>query len=211
MLSGARVNAQDKLFATLDPTMRAITLPSGRNIILSDTVGFVSSLPTQLVASFRATLDEVLEADLIVHVRDIAHPDTNAQSEDVMSVLDELGVGEAAKERILEVRNKIDLIQDYRGEVGAVDDVENGDFIALSALTGDGEEDLRQAIDVRLAKGQKVLEVSLSLMDGAAIAWLYNRGEVFSRLDDERSAHMRVGLDHVDAARFEHRFTAKEI
>lgn len=109
-LTGAEVLAKDMLFATLDPTMRGIVLPGGRKVILSDTVGFISDLPTQLVAAFRATLEEVIEADLILHVRDIAHPDSDAQCEDVLRVLEEIGVSEGARERMIEVRNKIDLL-----------------------------------------------------------------------------------------------------
>jgi 50S ribosomal subunit-associated GTPase HflX len=146
-LTESGVLAKDMLFATLDPTMRAIRLPSGRRIILSDTVGFISDLPTQLVAAFRATLEEVLEADLIVHVRDLAHPETEAQKADVLDVLADLGVGEARLEAMLEARNKIDLLDDEaaadmrnaaRREQGAV---------ALSAVSGEGVATLLDAID----------------------------------------------------------------
>jgi GTP-binding protein HflX len=206
-LSGAAVTAQDQLFATLDPTMRAVTLPSGRTVILSDTVGFVSSLPTTLIAAFRATLEEVLEADIIVHVRDIAHPDTEAQRNDVLAVLADLGVDDAALSSMLEVRNKIDLLGPEAHASADLQACRNGDAVALSALTGEGEQALLDAIDVRLNAGRQVIELSIDLADGEAIAWLYRRGEVLSRRDDEQLAHMRVGLDSADAARFDHLFT----
>ena len=205
-LTGANVTAEDQLFATLDPTMRAVTLPSGRTIILSDTVGFVSSLPTTLVAAFRATLEEVLEANLILHVRDVAHPDTVAQREDVLAVLAELGLDEVASSAMLEVRNKIDLLApEERASLG-LQVSRDADAVALSAVTGDGEQCLLEAIDGRLNADRQVVDVSIDLADGEAIAWVYQRGEVLSRRDDEVSAHMRVGLDTADAARFDHLF-----
>lgn len=206
-ISGAAVKAQDQLFATLDPTMRAVNLPSGRTIILSDTVGFVSSLPTTLVAAFRATLEEVLEADLILHVRDIAHSDSVAQREDVIEVLADLGLDEAALGGILEVRNKIDLLDPEERASAALQASRDKDAVAVSAVAGDGVEDLLQAIDHRLNEDRQVIDVSVDLADGEAIAWLYQRGEVMSRHDDESLAHFRVGLDTADAARFEHRFS----
>ena len=205
LLSGADVTAQDQLFATLDPTMRAVTLPSGRTIILSDTVGFVSSLPTTLVAAFRATLEEVLEADLILHVRDIAHPDTLAQREDVHSVLAELGLGDGS-DSMLEVLNKIDLLEPEARTALALQANRDDDVIALSAVAGEGVPTLLEAIDDRLNADRQVVDLSVSLADGEAIAWLYQRGEVLSRRDDEVMAHMRVGLDAADAARFGHLF-----
>lgn len=205
-LSGANVTAEDQLFATLDPTMRAVTLPSGRTIILSDTVGFVSSLPTPLVAAFRATLEEVLEANLILHVRDVAHPDTVAQREDVLAVLAELGLDEVASSAMLEVRNKIDLLApEERASLGLQVSRDAG-AVALSAVTGDGEECLLEAIDGRFNVDRQVVDVSIDLANGEAIAWVYQRGEVLRRRDDEVSAHMRVGLDTADAARFNHLF-----
>jgi len=206
-LTGADVTAQDQLFATLDPTMRAVTLPSGRTIILSDTVGFVSSLPTTLVAAFRATLEEVLESNLILHVRDVAHADSQPQREDVLSVLGELGLDEGALASILEVGNKIDLLAPETRDSFEQQVSRDENVVALSAMTGDGEQDLLEAIDERLNSDRKVIEISIDLSDGAAIAWLYQRGEVLNRRDDEASAHMRVGLDNADVARFEHMFS----
>jgi len=208
-LSGAAVTARDQLFATLDPTMRAVELPSGRAIILSDTVGFVSSLPTMLVAAFRATLEEVLEADLILHVRDIAHPDSAAQKEDVLSVLDGLGVEKDRMASMIEVRNKIDLLPAEARNAAVNQSGREENACALSAVTGEGCDALLAMIDARLNAERCVLDVAVDLTDGAAIAWLYSRGEVLSRSDDERFAHIRVGLDAADAARFEHQFTRR--
>ena len=204
-LTRARVVAQDQLFATLDPTMRRLELDDGREIILSDTVGFISDLPTDLVAAFRATLEEVTEADLILHVRDIAHPESESQCRDVEEVLDNLGVGEDSGARRLEVLNKGDLLD---GEARAV--VENrlerrDDAVAVSALTGAGLDDLTQAIARRLSSPSDAVQLTVPLSDGADLAWLYANGQVLSREDDEASAHLLVQLDPADLARFEHR------
>jgi GTP-binding protein HflX len=205
-LTGAGVYAQDQLFATLDPTMRAIRLPSGRTAILSDTVGFISDLPTQLVEAFRATLEEVAAADIILHVRDIAHPDSAAQRADVMGVMAEMAEGPDAaleagwEERIVEVLNKADLL-------GGVDSVARRapGAVPVSALTGEGLEELRRAIDARLSAGLETLEVSLPTTDGAGLAWLYAHGEVLSRRDEEEAIRLTVRLSPADRARFEAR------
>ena len=162
-----------------------------------------------LVAAFRATLEEVLEANLILHVRDIAHPDTGAQREDVLAVLAELGLEDAALASMLEVRNKIDLLEPEARESLALQASWDDDAVALSAVTGDGERTLLAAIDARLNADRQVVDVSINLADGEAIAWLYQRGEVLSRRDDEVLAHMRVGLDTADAARFDHLFASQ--
>lgn len=208
-LTGADVTAEDQLFATLDPTMRAVSLPSGRTVILSDTVGFVSSLPTSLVAAFRATLEEVLEADLILHVRDIAHPDSAAQKNDVMNVLDELGVDENRRSNLVEVRNKIDLIDEEDRDALLTNAALHGHTIALSAITGEGNDALLETIDGLLNSDRQVLDLDVDLSDGAAIAWLYERGEVMAREDEDGVAHMRVGLDDANAARFAQRFQSQ--
>ncbi len=207
-ITGAEVMAADQLFATLDPTMRDVTLPSGRKIIISDTVGFVSSLPTSLIAAFRATLEEVLEADLILHVRDVSHPDSDAQKYDVYEVLEELGVGLERLEKVIEVRNKIDLLpaEEKVKEEGRAG--RNPNEIALSAASGEGCRTLLELIDDRLNADRSIVEVSLNFSDGEAIAWLYNRGEILERRDEESSAYFRVGMDSIDLARFEHRFPA---
>jgi GTP-binding protein HflX len=204
-LTGAGVYAQDQLFATLDPTMRAIRLPSGRTVILSDTVGFISELPTQLVEAFRATLEEVAAADIILHVRDAAHPDSAAQRADVLGVLKEMSDGPDAPldadwpTRVVEVLNKADLM-------GGVDAVPHlAGTIAVSALTGDGLERLREALDERLAAGLEMAEYRLAPSDGAGIAWLYEHGEVLSREDAEEAVRLKVRLSPADRARFEQR------
>ena len=193
-LTGGSVTARDQLFATLDPTMRGLDLPSGRRAILSDTVGFISDLPTQLVAAFRATLEEVVEADLILHVRDIADSDTVAQKHDVDLVLDEL---EAHLTPRIELWNKIDLLD-------APPAVDGG--VPVSAVTGQGVEDLLRAVDAELSRSQRVCEFVLPPSDGAAIAWLYRHGEVQRREDDDDRVSLTVALDPVDRARFERRF-----
>nr|WP_084462619.1 GTPase HflX [Oceanibaculum pacificum] len=205
-LTRSDVFAKDLLFATLDPTMRRLKLPSGRQIILSDTVGFISDLPTQLVAAFRATLEEVLEADIILHVRDVAHPDSDAQRADVEEVLSDLGVGpEQGSEHIVEVLNKIDLLPAEErtrvGNIAARDD----SVIAVSALDGSGSAELLALLDRRLNALRLTLRVDVDLADGATLAWLYQHGEVLEREDDERQAHLLVGLDPAEASRFERR------
>jgi GTP-binding protein HflX len=205
-LTGAAVDAEDKLFATLDPTLRGVTLPSGRQIILSDTVGFISALPTTLVTAFRATLEEVLEAEIIIHVRDIAHPDNLAQRDDVHGVLHDLGLGDAVDEgRIIEAHNKIDLLgPEERGRLQNIAEREtNG--IPLSATTGQGCDDLLSRIDDRLAEGLQILDLCIRHSDGATLAWLYSHGEILERIDDEETCRLKVGLNAADAARYAHR------
>lgn len=205
-LTKAEVLAADLLFATLDPTMRGIKLPSGRQIILSDTVGFVSDLPTHLVAAFRATLEEVLEADIIVHVRDVAHPESEAQKADVMAVLADLGVSETEVDaRMIEVLNKIDLLdaEDRQGLSNLAHRIP--EVLPLSALTGEGTERLLALLDEKLGKQREFLELEVDLADGAAIAWLYAHGEVVAREDRDGMAHLTVGLDPADRGRFEKR------
>ncbi|MDE2319035.1 MAG: GTPase HflX [Rhodospirillales bacterium] len=199
-LTGATVVAEDQLFATLDPTMRGLVLPSGRNIILSDTVGFISELPTELVAAFRATLEEVAEADLLLHVRDVSHPDNEAQARDVRNVLNRMAkdgaVGEDWPARTLEVLNKADVL-------GGVTQVVQGEGIAVSALTGEGLPHLLAEIDARLSAAQEVFVLDLPVADGARIAWLYRHGEVLAREDGETHVRLEVRLAAADKARFE--------
>ena len=200
-LTGASVHAQDQLFATLDPTMRGMRLPSGRRVILSDTVGFISELPTELVAAFRATLEEVSEADIILHVRDIAHPDSAAQRHDVVAVLDGLARdGNLAadwEDQVIEVLNKADLL-------GGTDQVPHrDDAVVISAITGDGLDELREAIDRGLLEAMGRAAYSVPVKDGAALAWLYAHGEVVDRVDGEESVAVTVRLLPADRARFE--------
>ncbi len=207
-LTQAKVFADDLLFATLDPTMRRAHLPSGLEIIVSDTVGFISELPTELVAAFRATLEEVIEADLVVHVRDIAQPDSEAQRDAVADVLDDLGLDVRLEGSMIEVLNKVDLLdEDSRQVLRRRAARGNGQIIA-SALTGEGLSDVLDAIDRRLTKASRTVSLSVPLIDGAAIAWLYGHGQVLGRHDDARFAHLRVNINPDDLARFRRRQAA---
>jgi GTP-binding protein HflX len=203
-LTGAAVYAQDQLFATLDPTMRQITLPSGRHAILSDTVGFISDLPTQLIEAFRATLEEVAAADIILHVRDVAHPDSTAQRNDVNAVLDEMTEGPDAaldggwRGRCIEVLNKADLL----GGPEAIASRAAGG-IAVSALTGEGLDILRAALDSRLAESMVTERFELPSEDGSRLAWLYRHGEVLERVDGEDSIQLTVRISPANRARYE--------
>ncbi|CAK0746450.1 GTPase HflX [Azospirillaceae bacterium] len=210
-MAAAEVFAEDLLFATLDPTMRGITLPSGQRIILSDTVGFISDLPTQLVAAFHATLEEVEAADIILHVRDVSHPDSEAQREDVYRVLREIHIDPDADPRLIEVLNKIDsLPEDGREGILLQAQRDAGrDLAALSALTGEGLSGLCARIDDFLRARRLQIDVSVALEDGAALAWLYQHGHVVERRDDEMFAYVKVMLEPMDVARFERRFGKK--
>jgi GTP-binding protein HflX len=207
-LSGADVMAKDLLFATLDPTMRSIKLPNGKDCVLSDTVGFISDLPTHLVAAFRATLEEVIEADLIVHVRDIAHPDSETQRADVEGVLHDLGALEEGGAIFIEALNKIDalseerrLVLQNRSSTGS----ERARHYPISALTGEGVDQLLEAIADFLSKAGAPRVVDVPLSDGATIAWLYRHGDVRSRKDDDEMAHLTVALDAAASAQFDRR------
>lgn len=176
--TGAEVLAKDMLFATLDPTMRGITLPSGRKIILSDTVGFISDLPTQLVAAFRATLEEVLEADLILHVRDIAHPETNEQAADVADILQSLGVGPATP--MFEIWNKLDLVAPSEREALTQQAETRDRVFPVSALTGEGVPRLLDAISAAFDEEKTERTLAVPFTDGRRRAWLHAEGVVLS-------------------------------
>ncbi len=210
-LVGADVMAADMLFATLDPTMRLLRLPSGRKIILSDTVGFISQLPTDLVAAFRATLEEVRSADFIVHVRDISHCEAEAQRNDVHHVLRELGLEPALDNGMIEVMNKIDLLDGDQRAVLANQAARNRLQIPASASTGEGCPALLGRLDEVLAVSREVFKITLDAADGAAIAWLYAHGEVLSCAENEGRMHLTVNLDPADRARFAHRRSSFEI
>ena len=175
-MTGAEVLAKDMLFATLDPTMRSIDLPGGRQVILSDTVGFISDLPTQLVAAFRATLEEVLGADLILHVRDISHRETEEQAEDVAAIMASLGVDEDVAQ--VEVWNKIDRLAPEDHDARMTEAARRDDVVAISALTGEGFERLYQIIDAHLAEDAVEARLSLTFAQGKARAWLHDAGIV---------------------------------
>ena len=207
-LTQAEVMAEDMLFATLDPTMRQITLPSGRTAILSDTVGFISDLPTQLVAAFRATLEEVLEADLIVHVRDIANTETQIQKTEVLGVLKDLGVERERIDGMVEVLNKVDLLSPE--EMTTVQNVADRSELALlaSAATGQGTDALLALIEERLFPAQRTLTLILPHSAGNALGWLYDHGAVRSRSDNESG--VTVELEMTDREYFQFRKTFPE-
>lgn len=175
-LTGAEVLAKDMLFATLDPTMRSLELPDGQEVILSDTVGFISKLPTELVAAFRATLEEVLDADLILHVRDIAHPDSAAQSDDVHKILDALGIKEGTP--MVEVWNKLDLLPEDERESMRTAAARSDDVLAISALTGAGFDTLQETIAARVAPALLSETLNVPYADGKGRAWLFEQGVV---------------------------------
>ena len=208
-LTGSEVLAKDLLFATLDTTQRTIRLPQGRPAIIADTVGFISDLPHELVAAFRATLEEVGEADLILHVRDIASSDTEAQRRDVEQVLEQIPVPEGRTRRVLEVWNKIDLLSDEDREAvlgQAARQLQEGKAVAVSAWTGEGIETLREAI-AGLIDDEPETRLTLDAGQGEALAWLYEHGRVtFRDTDAEGRIHLVVKLPPAALGRFEQRF-----
>ncbi len=205
-LTKAKVKVEDQLFATLDPTMRGIETPSGQRAILSDTVGFISQLPHELVSAFQATLEEVVEADIIVHVRDAAHADREAQKTDVLAVLRELGFSQDVENSLIEVFNKSDLLEPAEGKALANQVARsNTPAVLLSAATGDGCETLTAAIDTRITENYLIVEIALPHDDGASLAWLYDHADVIERRDEEDAAHLKVRIDAADWARFEQR------
>ena len=203
-LTQSSVAAGDMLFATLDPTMRRLVLPSGRTAILSDTVGFISDLPTHLVAAFRATLEEVTEADIVVHVRDINHPESEPQRKDVLSVLVDLGLGEPAERELIEVMNKIDLLDPATRASLENHTLHNSQGVAVSSITGEGCEGLLALIDRRLESESRAVRLDIPLTDGKTLAWIYRRGQVLGRRDDNEAAHLSVRLTEADIARLRH-------
>ena len=209
-ITEAEVMAKDQLFATLDPTMRGLGLPSGRTVILSDTVGFISDLPHELVAAFQATLEEVCEANVVVHVRDVSHPDSDAQKADVQRVLGDLGLETEAESGMIEALNKIDLLPGEEHELIVNQAArQTPAAVPISAVTGQGCDVLMAALDARLSEERQTIAADIDLADGKTLAWLYAHGEVIERTDDEVHAHVKVRLDPADAARFarQHPFT----
>ncbi|MBN8813246.1 MULTISPECIES: GTPase HflX [unclassified Sphingomonas] len=187
-LTGSDVMAENLLFATLDPTLRQISLPGIDKAILSDTVGFVSELPTQLVAAFKATLEEVVSADLLIHVRDIAHPDSEAQKDDVEQVLADIGVAETTPR--FEAWNKIDLLEGEARDDLLAEAAKREDVMPVSAVSGEGVDALVHAVAARLTQGHRRYTVHLDPADGAAAAWLHQHGEVLEQgMDGERAVY----------------------
>jgi GTP-binding protein HflX len=206
-LTRAEVVAADMLFATLDPTMRLLKLPHGGAAILSDTVGFISDLPTMLISAFRATLEEVRAADVIVHVRDIAHADSDAQARDVEAILGEVGVAGAA-DKLIEVWNKLDKLDaDHRA--GLALGQGEGAPIAVSALTGEGIDKLLAAIETRLARGRSLIDLDLPAADGQGLHWLYEHTEVMAReTAEDGHVHVTVRVPPDTVERVKRRFAA---
>jgi GTPase len=208
-MTAASVLSADMLFATLDPTLRAVDLPHGNRVILSDTVGFISDLPTMLVAAFRATLEEVIEADVILHVRDVSHEDTGAQSRDVEKVLSELGIA-ASDPRLIEVWNKIDRLDaDGRARLGNLVErqPQTRRAVPVSAVTGEGIDALAAAIEARLAERRQTLEIALSPADGAGLSWLYRHSEVLEKhMREDGQLAVTVRADPDKAARVRAKF-----
>ncbi len=199
-LTGAEVFAKDMLFATLDPTMRRVVLPTDDEVILSDTVGFISDLPTELVASFRATLEEVLDADLIVHVRDISHPQTQEQAQDVRKILTSLGVSETAP--TIEVWNKVDLLAEDDAEAVRNQALRAEDHFAISAVTGEGLGILLEAISAKLRPAQITEVLTMPFSAGKARAWLFKEGVVESEEQTETGYRIKVVWTEVQQQRF---------
>lgn len=214
-LTRAKVLSEDMLFATLDPTMRQISLPGVEKAILSDTVGFVSDLPTQLVAAFRATLEEVISADIVVHVRDISHSESDAQRDDVLAILRDLGVGSEADAQhrpdMIELWNKVDLLGEEQKEdlVGLV--ARNSNILLISAETGEGIEAFRKLLSDQIAKGNEVRNIRLKADDGAALAWLHSRGKVSSQAEQGSDLLVEVSLSRQLWGQFEKQFQSSEI
>jgi GTP-binding protein HflX len=202
-LTGEAVFAENLLFATLDPTMRDIKVPGFDKVILSDTVGFVSDLPTELIAAFRATLEEVREADLLVHVRNMAHPDREAQRDDVDDVLTSLGLGEEDAPPRIEAWNKVDLLSaEERGRL--VEEAKRReDVVPISAVSGEGLDALRERMAECLRRNEQVHEVRLPVSAGEKIAWLHARGEVLEQTLDHDEMQLSVRLSPDNWARFQ--------
>jgi len=202
-LTGEAVFAENLLFATLDPTMRDIHLPGFDKVILSDTVGFVSDLPTELIAAFRATLEEVRSADLLVHVRNMAHPDREEQNDDVEDVLKSLGMAEEGAPPRIEAWNKIDLLGPEERERLLEQAARRDDVITVSALTGEGLDTLRGRMAAALRNGEQVHHVRLAAKEGSKIAWLHSRGDVIEQRMDADAIELSVRLSPDNWARFQ--------
>jgi GTPase len=207
-LTDAQVVAKDMLFATLDPTMRGFTLPGGKRAIVSDTVGFISNLPTQLVAAFRATLEEVRAADILLHVRDCAHPESEAQRQDVEDILAQLGIGDGAKEpledqpHIIEVLNKADLLSAEQTAEFAGISQRHDNMVMISADKDQGIDTLLHSIADALQPESCVLDIQLDFSDGRKLAWLYRHGSVIEQTEMTNGIHLQVRLSLDDARRF---------
>ena len=202
-LTGADIFAKDLLFATLDPTMRRIELPNGQNVILSDTVGFISDLPTDLIAAFRATLEQTLHADVILHVIDAAGDDFDAQKEDVIGILEDLGIEYETDPRIVEVYNKVDLLGEDALEALMRKAKFDDQIVAISAVKEQGVDELLDTIAAVTAAARLTVSFDIPYADGKALSWLYEHAEMIEKLDGERSAVCTVHIDPADVSKFE--------
>ncbi|MCB9983014.1 MAG: GTPase HflX [Rhodospirillales bacterium] len=210
-LSGADIFAKDLLFATLDPTLRRIDLPNGQKVILSDTVGFISDLPTHLIAAFRATLEQTLHADVILHVIDVSRPDYQAQREDVIGILEDLGIEYEADPRILEVYNKIDALDtDVLADLQRAAQFE-ARFVLLSAVQGQGIEALLERIAAITAGERREVRYELPHADGKALSWLYEHADVIARDEGETVVTCRVRIGQAERDKFKTRFGYKPV
>jgi GTPase len=203
VLTGEAVFAENLLFATLDPTMRDMHLPGFDKVILSDTVGFVSDLPTELIAAFRATLEEVRSADLLVHVRNMAHPDREAQRDDVEDVLKSLDLAEEGAPPRIEAWNKVDLLGPEERDRLIEEASRREDVVPLSAATGEGIDALRECMAAKLRSGEQVHQIRVAAGDGGRIAWLHSRGDVIEQHVDADKIELSVRLSPDNWARFQ--------
>jgi GTP-binding protein HflX len=210
-MTEASVLSADMLFATLDPTLRAVALPKGLKIILSDTVGFISDLPTMLVAAFRATLEEVIEADLILHVHDVSHSDSEAQALDVQEVLRQLGIAQQDGEKLIEVWNKLDRLDGpARDRIRNLAERQARRPVLVSALSGEGLDRLIAEIERRLAASRVTLDLVLDVADGAGVSWLHRHTEVMTKtLRDDGALAMTVRADPANAEKVRAKFGSK--
>ena len=206
-LTAADVLAKDLLFATLDPTMRGLKLPRGSKAIFSDTVGFIADLPVELVAAFRATLEEVLEADVIAHVRDASHAESAAQKADVLTVLSELGIEAGSDRPFIEILNKVDLLPaEVRAGLLAANVRADGP-VAVSAVTGDGLDQLQARFERALTGANIRFRLTLPHADGEGLAWVYRHAQVLKRADKPTGVELTLAIDPQDVGRFSNRFT----
>ena len=202
-LTGASVFAEDLPFATLDPTLRRIELPSGREVILSDTVGFIADLPTNLVEAFRATLEQIEYADVILHVRDSTQKDFEIHREDVISILKDLGIDYYNDERVYEVINKIDVCPEFRREETERRAILDDSIMPISAITGEGIDDLLESVDEALSRHHQEVCYKIPMSDGKALAWLYEHAQVLKKEDKKDMSHVFVHIDVANQNRFE--------
>lgn len=210
-LTGATVYAEDLPFATLDPTMRKATLASGQEVILSDTVGFITDLPMHLVAAFRATLEQLQYADVILHILDIAQPDHKARKQEVVDILNELGIQYEKDERIIEVWNKIDSLPVAERESVKIQTGKQKNLIAVSALTGEGAEALLSLVEKRLSAYKTIQLFLIPASDGKALAWLHEHANVLEKTQHDGRMQLRIEIDPADSGRFTERFSYKPL